>query len=254
MSNDERLKIIASDALKTLFSSGSIVTPVTSFDLLARIISQGPPKAGLLPGPDAPPTFRLTDLALFDEILQCFSEEWSEGKMVLSRDNQVGETTVLDVQLGQTSKGQAAASSAFVHGKKRKRVVDEDADSASGAQQEEDPGEELECKKVIRSTLDSLSPEMREVYSLLQRGTAKGKLIAEQVCLQILDTYHAVSLYIIHSSIPQTLASNLSARTLQRRSVSKHGAPRVRILIPLMLLSATASTSVHSFARIPIPH
>lgn len=182
MSNDEKFMIIASSALVTLFSSGRVKTPISSFDLLANVISLGPPKNGLLPGPDPPPSFRLTDLSRLEHILECLSQEWDHGKIALSHDSQAGDMTVLDVQLGQMSKSQSAASGANAHGKKRKRVVDEDADSAAGAAEEEEPNEEIACRKPMPSTLDSLSKKMREVYSLLQRDTAKGRLLAERVC------------------------------------------------------------------------
>ena len=178
MSNDEKLKIVVSSALKALFASGRITTPISSFDLLARVISSGPPSPGLFPGPDPPPKLRLTDLSRFEHVLDGLSQEWNEGKLVLSHD---GETTVLDIQLGQTSRGQTNGASAAAHGKKRKRIVDEDADSAT-AVQEDEASSDAECRKPMPSTLDSLSKDMREVYSLLQRGTAKGRLIAEQVC------------------------------------------------------------------------
>jgi hypothetical protein len=250
MSNDEQFKIIASSALKTLFSSGKVMTPISSFDLLARIITHGPPKTGLLPGLDPPPRFRLTDLARFDEILQRFSEEWDEGKIVLSRDSQVGETTVLDVQLGQTSKGQAAVGGALAHGKKRKRVVDEDADSASGAQEEEEePSEDMESRKVVRSTLDSLSKEMREVYSLLQRGTAKGRLIAEQVCFRAVHHPRHALTSDAFSSIPQIRASNPFVRISPRRTVSKHAVPHA--LTPTLPTSSFATAFTSALSSVP---
>ena len=187
MSNDERYKIIASSALNSLFSSGRVKAPVSSFDLLANVISLGPPKNGLLPGPDPPPSFRLTDLSRFEHVLECLSQGWDHGKLVLSRDDQAGEVTVLDVQLGQTSKCQGAGGGASAHGKKRKRIVDEDADSAAGVPEEE-PSEEAEYRKAVPSALDSLSKDMREVYSLMQQGTAKGRLLAEQVSVWFVPT------------------------------------------------------------------
>ncbi|EKM59733.1 uncharacterized protein PHACADRAFT_88183 [Phanerochaete carnosa HHB-10118-sp] len=176
MSNDEKLKIVASNALRNLFASGQIHTPISSFDLLARVVSSGPPSPGLFPGPDPPPNFRLTDLSRFEHILDSLSQDWEEGKIVLSRD---GEMTVLDVQLGQTSRGQNGGLGTAAHGKKRKRIVDEDADSAT-AVQEDEASSDAECRRPMPSTLDSLSKDMREVYALLQRGTARGRLLAEQ--------------------------------------------------------------------------
>lgn len=177
MSADEKLKIVASAALRTIFASGKASTPISSFDLLTRVISAGPPPAGLLPGPYPAPRFRLTDLARFDRILESFAQEWDSGKAIVSRDPSTGDMTVLDVQLGHVQKGQPS----MPHGKKRKRVVDEDADSAAGgAEEEEARSDDIVCRKPAPTTLDSLSKDMKEVYSLLQRGTARGRLLAEQ--------------------------------------------------------------------------
>lgn len=179
MSTDDKLKIVASAALRTLFCARKVGVPISSFDLLARVISSGPPPAGLLPGPDPTPTFRLTDLAQFERILESLAQGWDFGRIVVSRDEVEG-LTVLDVQLGQAHRSLPEE----LHGRKRKRVVDEDADSAAG-----DPDDDEErsrsrdvARKPAPTTLDSLSKELKEVYALLQRGTARGRLLAEQVC------------------------------------------------------------------------
>ena len=62
--------------------------------------------------------------------------------------------------------------------RKRKRVIDEDADSAAGDDEAEDSSEDVPASRT--STLGSLSKELRDVYSLLQKGTARGRLLAEQ--------------------------------------------------------------------------
>ncbi|KAJ3547605.1 hypothetical protein NM688_g5384 [Phlebia brevispora] len=179
MSTDEKLKIVASSALRSLFCSRKVVVPVSASDLLARVISSGPPPAGFLPGPDPTPTFRLTDLARFERILECLSREWDFGRIIVSREED-GSLTVLDVQLGQAYRGQL--DDGALHGRKRKRIVDEDADSAAGdLEDDEDRSRSRELtRKPAPTTLDSLSKEMKEVYALLQRGTAGGRLLAEQ--------------------------------------------------------------------------
>jgi mRNA m6A methyltransferase catalytic subunit len=183
MSVDERLKIVVSSALRSIFSSGKVTTPISSFDLLARVISAGPPPSGLLPGLEPAPRLRLTDSRKFESVVECLSQEWTFGRIVTYREEESGELTVLDVQLGQVNK--ARASDAMPHGKKRKRIVDEDADSAAGdlAEEEEEhrKDEEAVSTKPAPTTLNSLTKEMKEVYSLLQRGTARGKLLAEEV-------------------------------------------------------------------------
>jgi mRNA (2'-O-methyladenosine-N6-)-methyltransferase len=62
--------------------------------------------------------------------------------------------------------------------RKRKRVIDEDADSAAGDDDAEDLLEDIVSQRA--TTLGSLSKELREVYSLLQKSTARGRLLAEQ--------------------------------------------------------------------------
>jgi mRNA (2'-O-methyladenosine-N6-)-methyltransferase len=66
--------------------------------------------------------------------------------------------------------------------RKRKRIVDEDADSAAGADDEDEEDEEERARYERRNgtPLAGLSQELREVYALLQRGTARGRLLAEQ--------------------------------------------------------------------------
>ncbi|CAL1701690.1 unnamed protein product [Somion occarium] len=179
MPSEDKLRLVASSTLNTLFSTGKADAPISSFDLLTRVISNGPP-SGVLPGNERPPNFRLTQLALFEHILDDISDSWEYGRIKVSRDIDTGELTVLDVRLGESHTGQRRVDAS--HGRKRKRVVDEDADSAAGDEDEEEEEERSEVahRGPPPSTLDSLSKEMKEVYSLLQRGTARGRLLAEQ--------------------------------------------------------------------------
>lgn len=179
MATEERLKTVASSALYALFSSRKAQTPIASLDLLALVIASGPTPSG--PGTDLPLKFRLTDLSRFERILGALSEFWEFGKLTLLQGG--SELTVSEVRLGSSCRNQATTGRP--HGRKRKRVVDEEADSAAGNAQEEEEelaeAEELD-RRPAPSTLDSLSVDMKEVYSLLQQGTAKGRLLAEQVC------------------------------------------------------------------------
>ncbi|KAI0080731.1 MT-A70-domain-containing protein [Panus rudis PR-1116 ss-1] len=177
MSIDDKLKVVASATLNSLFSSGKVDTPITSFDLLTHVVSVGPP-TGVLPGEDRPPTFKLTQRRLFERILEALSESWDFGDLSLSREPETGELTIVEVRLGQSHTGRKALVG-VAHGKKRKRVVDEDADSASGNGEDEEKATHT-AKAAPPSTLDSLTKDMKEVYSLLQRGTAKSRLLAEQ--------------------------------------------------------------------------
>ncbi len=262
MSTDEKLKIVVSSSLRSIFSSNKASTPISSFDLLTRVISSGPPPAGLLPGPAPIPRLRLTDLKKFEGILECLSQEWDAGRIVLSKEEGSGEVTVLDVQLGRASKRLEAV---VPHGKKRKRVVDEDADSAAGDLEEEEDGggagEEGGSRKPAPSTLNSLSKEMKEVYSILQRGTARGKLLAEQVSLtaqtplcKVLITYCLIYVCIHLSSTLQTHHSSPYAPTSPKTNASSTAAPSSRTLpSPTQSPSVTASTSARSSAHTPTP-
>ncbi|KAJ6629237.1 MT-A70-domain-containing protein [Mycena sp. CBHHK59/15] len=167
MSTDA-LKVVAASALCTLFSSGRVSTPITSTQLLLRVVATKPPP-GLLPNTSTAPRFRLTDLAVFESILESLSLTWDQGTLSLLRDN--GELTVMDLSL--VSLGQPIGD---LNPRKRKRVIDEEADSAAG----DDDAEEPYSESPTTTTLGSLSKELREVYAIMQRGTAKGRLLAEQ--------------------------------------------------------------------------
>ncbi|KAJ7507511.1 MT-A70-domain-containing protein [Mycena galericulata] len=168
MSTDA-LKVVAASALYTLFSSGRVSAPITSTQLLIRVITTKTPP-GLLPYTSTAPRFRLTDLPRFESILESFSPIWEHGTLSLSREN--GELTVMDVSLVPSS----TALGESLNPRKRKRVVDEEADSAAG----DDDAEDNSLESPVPTTLGSLSKELREVYAIMQTGTAKGRLLAEQ--------------------------------------------------------------------------
>jgi mRNA (2'-O-methyladenosine-N6-)-methyltransferase len=164
--SDSELKQIVTSTLQSLVPSRKLSPPVSSFHLLTRIIAARPPQS-------TSPRFKLSDLPRFEAILEDLSRTWEDGSIVLLRD---GETlTVVEVCI----------NSSLPDGrnpKKRKRVVDEDADSAAGDEnaEEEEASDGAHASNVV-STLGPLSDDLKEVYAILQKATAKGRLLAEQV-------------------------------------------------------------------------
>ncbi|KAI0824607.1 MT-A70-domain-containing protein [Trametes gibbosa] len=180
MSVEDKLGLVASAAIHSIFSKESIATPISSFDLLTRIVASGPPPSGLLPDGVPAPRLRLTDLSRFERIIERLSESWDQGRITLSREEADGELTVMDVQLGAPREGPSPRVQTSPVRRKRKRVVDEDDDSAVGRVEEEETPERIDAWKPPPSTLESLSKTMKEVYNLMQQPTAKGRLLAEQ--------------------------------------------------------------------------
>ena len=182
MSNNE-LKLVATAALNAIFAGRNILCPITSMDLLTRVMSFKTP-IGLLPN-TPPPNFRLTDLSQFEHILEDLSNTWNYGTISFSRDYATGEMMVWEVVLdpsGQARLGGASTAGLQPGSRKRKRVVDEDADSAAGNDNDEEEEEDIGVGGSQSSTLANLTNQLREVYAILQKSTAKGKLLAEQVC------------------------------------------------------------------------
>lgn len=92
---------------------------------------------------------------------------------------QVGSNGPLVLNTGHLSAGSSDPSG--TNSRKRKRIIDEDADSAAG--DDDNSLEEDEALGASLSTLATLSTEMREIYTIMQARTAKGRLLAEQVSL-----------------------------------------------------------------------
>ena len=198
--SDDELKIVVTTALKSLLSSHKLNTPIASIDLLTSVMTTKMP-SGLLPNGIPTPRFRLTDLSRFEKILEDLVQTWTEGKMVISRDD--GKKMMIwEVGLQQqnglvgsykSSMGTGSLSSVGSGGdvsgsgsRKRKRVIDEDADSAAGDEEDETYLDEEDYGGNNQSSLANLSKEMREVYTILQKSTAKGRLLAEQVFILIM--------------------------------------------------------------------
>ena len=79
MSVEDKLKVVASSVLESLFSSHAVTAPISSFDLLTRVVAFGPPPAGLFPDSGPVPRFRLVDLARFERVLERLAEKWDQG-------------------------------------------------------------------------------------------------------------------------------------------------------------------------------
>lgn len=168
---DEQFRNLVSDSLYSLFSSSKIHTPVSSLELLSAAISAD---LGSTATTSPTPRFRLTDRSRFEYAIDALAKRWDRGTISIVRDD--CGVTVTDVQLGSSSNTETTTR---VTGK-RKRVKDEDADSAAGSGDEVDDAYEEEVQKPC-TTLANLSKELKEVYAFLQRSTAKGRLLAEQV-------------------------------------------------------------------------
>jgi len=172
--SDDELKQFVSTTLKYLLTSGKISPPITSLYLLTRVISC-PPAPDFSPG-NLSPRFKLTDLPRFESILEDLSYTWESGTIRLSHDG--GSLSIIDLHLPSPS---CALGCEAVNSKKRKRVVDEDADSAAGGETAE--GQEIVIPRTPSTPLAAFGKELKEVYAILQKGTAKGRLLAEQVFL-----------------------------------------------------------------------
>jgi mRNA (2'-O-methyladenosine-N6-)-methyltransferase len=207
--SDNELKIVVTTALKSLLSSHKLNTPVASTDLLTSVMTTKMP-LGLLPDGIRTPRFRLTDQSRFEKILEDLAQTWTEGKIVISRDDGSKKLMIWEVVLQNGLMGSFSSYASGSGTKKRKRVVDEDADSAVG-DEESYLDEEEDNARDSRSSFANLSKEMREVYTILQKSTAKGRLLAEQVCLLVMFFYYYNHYPLVVSSVLLKNTLNLSA-------------------------------------------
>lgn len=159
----DEMKQAVSRALQDLVASGKVQAPISSLELLGKIISAGSSSSTYA-------SFRLTDLRRFEVCLEELSDYWEVGSLSVLRDD--NGFSVMRVKLEITGSEK--------YTKKRKRHVDEDADSA-----EEEAAEAsidtVAQKASPATTLSNLSKEVQEIYALLQKGTARKRLLAEQV-------------------------------------------------------------------------
>ncbi|KAG2158934.1 MT-A70-domain-containing protein [Suillus bovinus] len=169
--NDDELSLLVSTGLQTLLTSGRISTPLTSMDLLLALISFRP-STSAAPSLTIP---RLTDLAHVEKVLEALSSNWDHGSILLSHEG--GEFYIMDVHLGNPHVLEA------INPRKRKRApIDEDADSAAGNSPDEisSSNGENDSSISMNTPLGNLSKDLKEVYAILQKSTAKGRLLAER--------------------------------------------------------------------------
>ena len=164
---DDEFAVTVRSAVRDVFTSGKISTPISSMDLLLSLIASKPTAC-------LSHLLRLTDLHRLEVVLESLANRsWEHGSLSLSREG--GVLTITDVHLGNTMAD-------MVNPRKRKRPpVDEEADSAAGDDADERSSRSL-TPPPSATPLASLGKELREVYAILQRATAKGRLMAERVC------------------------------------------------------------------------
>lgn len=82
-------------------------------------------------------------------------------------------------------------NSRSLNSRKRKRApIDEDADSAAGDNPDETSSSNGDNDYLnVNTPLGSLSKDLREVYTILQKSTAKGRLLAERVRELLMSMY-----------------------------------------------------------------
>jgi hypothetical protein len=158
-----------STGLHSLISSEQSRLPLRSSELLKYLITSTPPTPG------ARPAFRLTDQPVLEACLRTLAKNWEHGTLFLQQ-SQSGELVIVDARLGSSTRPTE---------RKRKRSTDDDTDSAGGSDVEPSSPNGEEDMSVpnedSQPRLGQLSVELKEVYALLQCGTAKGKLLAEEV-------------------------------------------------------------------------
>ncbi|KAG2339858.1 MT-A70-domain-containing protein [Suillus weaverae] len=168
---DDELSLLVSTGLRTFLTSGRISTPLTSMDLLLALISFRP-STSAAPGLTMP---RLTDLPRVEKVLEALSSNWDHGSILLSHEG--GELHITDVQLGSPR-----VLETINHRKRKRAPIDEDADSAAGNTPDEisSSNGENDSSIFMNTPLGNLSKDLKEVYAILQKSTAKGRLLAER--------------------------------------------------------------------------
>ena len=196
----ESLKLLVQSALKSFVHQHSPCMPISSLDLLAQIVAT------------TNTTLRLTDLSLFERVLEDLSKTWAEGRIALART--ASSMTIWDISIHTRSLSLVGAGLIPQHtngsgggdsaGRKRKRVIDEDADSAEEEEYlegDEDDSQTLSAGgngtgRGGTTSLQGLSDELKEVYVILQRSTARGRLLAEQFASKEGETFEPICSHI----------------------------------------------------------
>ena len=152
--SDSAFTELVSSQLRACLLSGDVQLPIKSFDLLRTLIQRQP---HLRPASDlSQPRLRLTDLRKVESALDELTDDWEYGRLEVVHD--LDGMALVDAQV-------------LAGGASRKRKRDE-------------PEEEntIAVPNALAPALKN-GNGLREVYALLQHGSAKRKLVAEQVCL-----------------------------------------------------------------------
>ncbi|KAG8995267.1 hypothetical protein FRB90_000217 [Tulasnella sp. 427] len=147
-----------SSALRALFSHpATLSAPIDSAKLLTYIVSWS-----LTAGIQKGSRLRLTEVQLLEDILEEFAERWNYGDLEISWTNDASGGMVV----GNISRVVVTRVQVEEPLRKRKR------------ESSEEPPVSEELPPV--QDAHHISEDLREVYMMLQKGTAKGRLLAEQ--------------------------------------------------------------------------
>lgn len=153
--SDDELKTVAASAIYSLFNSRKLCAPISAMELLTSVMTF----KSLTPNGPGSVRFRLTDISRFESILQTLSQAWEKGTISLSREN--GALTVMEVNLDSPVHDRASLGESLSP-RKRKRVIDEEADSAAGDEEDEVPSfDDYSNSLASSSKLGGLTKELR---------------------------------------------------------------------------------------------
>ncbi|KAG8709027.1 hypothetical protein FRC09_000909 [Ceratobasidium sp. 395] len=153
------LRDLTSNNLRQLFSNRSIhiSLPASSIVLLQALIAHSTILSNR-------PYLKLTDVKLLESFLADFASVWEYGTVVL--DDKAGPALIANIVVDDAAR-------------KRKRHVKDDDIYRATLPPDEQSDEDAIPPSQVAAVKPPPSP-MEELYNLLQRGTAKGRLLAEQ--------------------------------------------------------------------------
>ncbi|KAG9097772.1 hypothetical protein FS749_005551 [Ceratobasidium sp. UAMH 11750] len=148
------LRDLTSNNLRQLFLNRSIhiSLPASSIVLLQALIAHSAVLSNR-------PYLKLTDVKLLESFLVEFASVWEYGTVVL--DDKAGPALIANVVVDDAAR------------KRKRHLKDDDI-------YRDEHSDEETTKPSQEAIIKPLSSPMEDLYNLLQRGTAKGRLLAEQ--------------------------------------------------------------------------
>ncbi|KAF9514119.1 hypothetical protein BS47DRAFT_1316972 [Hydnum rufescens UP504] len=143
-----------------------LIFPISSSTLLRHIVQMTPIRAG-------DRHLRLTDQSTFNEALRDIASSWKHGTVRIS-DAAEASSAHVDTHSDVNVLGIDVTREAA---RKRKRGTSQDVDSGSDQSFDAEPASR---KSLALYKSSILNGELEEIYGLLQKGTARGKLLAER--------------------------------------------------------------------------